>query len=166
MSSLVEFENCSHKTKNNLIKVADSAREVILKNVAGNCITYVKFDGCVLKQETAADFLVLIDGDVEAILELKGRNIEHALDQIEATAIWLRSHDYQTTGKTGAISCKQVPSGTSRKLTKIEERLRRRFGLRIEKSSSKRSEPPRICRRPQLVRSRVYDKQNDEQILS
>ncbi|MFN3720412.1 MAG: DUF6119 family protein [Rhizobium rhizophilum] len=27
-------------------------------------------------------------------------------------------------------------------------------------------EPPRLCRRPQLVRSRVYDKQDDEQILS
>lgn len=29
-----------------------------------------------------------------------------------------------------------------------------------------RSEPPRLCRRPHLVRSRVYDKQDDEQILS
>lgn len=28
------------------------------------------------------------------------------------------------------------------------------------------TEPPRLCRRPQLVRSRVYDKQNDEQIFS
>ncbi|WP_162895194.1 hypothetical protein [Rhizobium terrae] len=28
------------------------------------------------------------------------------------------------------------------------------------------SEPHRVCRRPQLVRSRVYDKQNDEQIFS
>ncbi len=29
-----------------------------------------------------------------------------------------------------------------------------------------KTEPPRLCRRPQLVRSRVYDKQNDEQIFS
>jgi cell division protein FtsI (penicillin-binding protein 3) len=28
------------------------------------------------------------------------------------------------------------------------------------------SEPPRLGRRPQLVRSRVYDKQDDEQIFS
>ena len=27
-------------------------------------------------------------------------------------------------------------------------------------------DPPRLCRRPQLVRSRVYDKQDDEQIFS
>lgn len=31
--------------------------------------------------------------------------------------------------------------------------------------SSSQSEPHRIYRRPQLVRSRVYDKQDDEQIL-
>lgn len=35
-----------------------------------------------------------------------------------------------------------------------------------DKSSAESSELPRIYRRPQLVRSRVYDKHDDEQILS
>ena len=34
-----------------------------------------------------------------------------------------------------------------------------------EGPTSKKTEPARIYRRPQLVRSRVYDKQDDEQIL-
>ncbi|WP_281977684.1 DMT family transporter [Pseudorhizobium flavum] len=38
--------------------------------------------------------------------------------------------------------------------------------LLLQYASMRLPEPPRLCRRPQLVRSRVYDKQNDEQIFS
>jgi regulator of nucleoside diphosphate kinase len=37
---------------------------------------------------------------------------------------------------------------------------------RLEVLQVEHVEPPRLGRRPQLVRSRVYDKQDDEQILS
>ena len=41
-----------------------------------------------------------------------------------------------------------------------------RLATFLGRSPDTATEPPRLCRRPQLVRSRVYDKQNDEQILS
>jgi hypothetical protein len=40
------------------------------------------------------------------------------------------------------------------------------FVKRQKNDAAGAGEPPRLCRRPQLVRSRVYDKQNDEQIFS
>jgi hypothetical protein len=54
-------------------------------------------------------------------------------------------------------------------IVKSHERLADRSLVRIDASTPRGgkldNEPPRIYRRPQLVRSRVYDKQDDEQIL-
>ena len=39
-------------------------------------------------------------------------------------------------------------------------------GVTVSEERRSGNEPPRLCRRTQLVRSRVYEKQNDEQIFS
>ncbi len=48
----------------------------------------------------------------------------------------------------------------------VEEEISKRTELLTAIAGPAATEPPRLCRRPQLVRSRVYDKQNDEQIFS
>jgi hypothetical protein len=49
----------------------------------------IQVDGCVVKNALAADWVVSKQGIGDIIVELKGRNVEHAAKQINATAtLW------------------------------------------------------------------------------
>jgi putative transposase len=74
------------------------------------------------------------------------------------------------------VSMVDLPEGSEQPgdLFQLEEKIRGILPPEMQKLKQhedenarlKKIEPPRLCRRPQLVRSRVYDKQNDEQIFS
>ena len=108
-------------------------------------------DGCLSpKGETAADFVVSLHKVVDVIVELKGKNVDHAVEQIKTTrAFWSRHSEYKK-GQTisAVIVCKEYPRA-DRKFKKYQEELRRYGGiLKTAKSGEERSFAEFIPRRP------------------
>ena len=108
-----KFLNCTEVSKNKHITLSDHGRKVSVLNPSKKPVSKITFDNCVIKNEPAADYLVAWDHQIKVIFELKGRNVEHAIDQIYASACKLKELNLDLTGTIGAIFCKQVPSGST-----------------------------------------------------
>jgi hypothetical protein len=77
--------------------------------------------------EVAADFVVSKPRLVDIIVELKGKNVDHAVDQIESTwTFWGRRAEHEAGQPIGAwIMCSEYPRA-SLKVARYRESFRAR----------------------------------------
>jgi hypothetical protein len=79
-----------------------------------NCrYSKVKVDHCVVENAAAADWLVSKDGVGDIIVELKGRNVEHAVKQINATAALWTSEGLRVGKLAAIVVAAQYPSAST-----------------------------------------------------
>lgn len=133
-----EFNDCTSIHTDQAIRLPDCGKVLVLKNPARRKVSRIRFDGCVLKNATAADYVIGIELGLDLIVELKGKNVEHAIDQIENSATHLKHVKSNISPKLGVIYCKQVPAGSS-SINKKRESLFKKHGIRLKISSSKSS---------------------------
>jgi hypothetical protein len=78
----------------------------------------------------AADFVVSKPNLVDVIVELKGKNVDHAVDQIESTWVfWGRHAEHEPRRLISAwIMCTEYPRG-SLKVARYRESFRARGGI-------------------------------------
>jgi hypothetical protein len=108
-----------------------TARRAILLNPDRLQVRRIHMDHCLAPAGTvAADFVVSKPDLVDVIVELKGKNVDHAVDQIESTwAFWGRHAEHETGRLIGAwIMCSEYPRG-SLKVARYRERFRARGGI-------------------------------------
>ncbi len=83
-------------------------------------------DGCLAPTgSTAADWVVSKPVVVDVIVELKGRNVDHAIEQIEATLrFWSKHAEYKSGQVVGAwILCSEYPRAST-KVARYREKFR------------------------------------------
>lgn len=85
------------------IKVEENGRSAVFLNEERARFHKVKLDDGVVKGELCADFAVLKETVGMVIVELKGTDIEHAVDQVEA-ALELMKKCGRPRGKKGPTS--------------------------------------------------------------
>lgn len=105
---------CIEQVRHSRIRVHDAGtgKSAVLLNLGRERVRKIRMDGCLAPVgEHAADFVVSHPKIADVIVELKGRDVNHACAQVEATWAFWRSHKEYKEGHTeGAlIVCTQYP---------------------------------------------------------
>lgn len=102
---------CITSSTDSNIKVADrGSTSATFSNPGRTQFTITRFDGCVVKNSVACDYLVEKCGSGGLAVELKGADVAHATKQVEAGLRHLRAGGSSTGPVGGLIVCTRVPS--------------------------------------------------------
>lgn len=77
--------NCVEVVNHSRVVVKEKGKQVTFLNPSQEIFHRIRVDGCLVTQGPRADWIVSKDAAGSVIVELKGRDVEHAVDQLFAT---------------------------------------------------------------------------------
>lgn len=101
--------DCQSETKVSRVKVEENGKKAVFVNDKKEKFVRTAFDGCVVKNGIAADWVVSKKGVGDVIVELKGRDVERGTKQVHATAEWLTNNNARNGAIAGLVVCRQYP---------------------------------------------------------
>jgi hypothetical protein len=120
---------CTRQSRATKIKVAESGRQAVFLNPERSAFRIVRADGCLFVGVTSADYIICgTPGDL--IVELKGSDVDHALDQIKSTMTAWRRDPVAARTISGLIVCSRVPRFDS-KIQRVKLALARDFQAKL-----------------------------------
>lgn len=88
----MDFERCSAQTKDAIIVAEERGRKLRIKNPTRLEVTQIEIDGCLIDDERPrCDYVFEIGRHCAIYLELKGRDVKQAYQQLAATLGYLES---------------------------------------------------------------------------
>ncbi|WP_291067794.1 MULTISPECIES: hypothetical protein [unclassified Empedobacter] len=103
---------CRSKSKQKLFVFEENRSKLTLENKNLVDSETVKVDGCEIDDESIRCDFLHIANEIEFFIELKGQDIEHALNQIKATIKKL-SKNIKNSQKKSYVICTRSPLTTS-----------------------------------------------------
>ncbi|MFV0582806.1 MAG: hypothetical protein ACK5N4_12260 [Parabacteroides gordonii] len=100
--------NCTTKVTDRILVLEENKCKCVFSNPENNNLTKIIVDGCQITEGVKCDFLVLDHNNNEYFIELKGKDIPHALEQLEATIKQLSGTN--NIQKTAIIVTSRYPS--------------------------------------------------------
>lgn len=83
-------------------------------------------DGCLPIEGLAADFVLTKQGAGDIVVELKGRDVEHGVNQVIATMTYWCKNGYRSGRLAGLIVARQYPQSTT-SVQRAKERFNKLF---------------------------------------
>jgi hypothetical protein len=108
-----------------------TGRTVVFLNLERQPARRIRMDGCLAPEGAkAADYVLSLRAVIDVIVELKGKNVDHAVMQIDASLDFWSRHSEHVSGQTisAFIVCKEYPRA-DRKFKRCQENLRKRGGI-------------------------------------
>lgn len=126
--------NCRNISSQKLFVYQEMRSKLTLENIDNIESISIKVDGCEINNDSIrCDFMHLAKG-IEFYIELKGQDLEHALEQIKATISRL-STDIKKGKKISYIICTRSPMSSS-EIQNHKLEFRKKFNSRLEIKSS------------------------------
>ena len=101
---------CVERVTHSKITVSEKGKSLTIINDSRDEYDLVNVDGCLVKDGPRADWIISKPDDVSAVVELKGRDVGHAVDQIFATLSNPRCENYLAGNVKLVIVCAKYPS--------------------------------------------------------
>jgi hypothetical protein len=131
-------DNCVETVHDSKIKVEEHGRKAVFLNQDRREVRIVSVDGCLISGASPrADFILSKPTVVDVIVELKGKDIFHAKEQIMATLLFWSSHPPYSQRIAGLIICSRSPA-TSSVLQVMKQKARRNGILLVIEESGRR----------------------------
>ena len=105
---MTDFGACETVGTERRIVLREKRSAIVFLNPRRARIRKIVIDGCVIKDGPRCDHLLIDAVPVEHFVELKGSNVRHALDQLEAT-IKQVSTDAETAAKRAYVISTRCP---------------------------------------------------------
>lgn len=102
-------KSCTVRIQHPLVKVEEHKRKAVFKNPNKKDYDVTIVDGCLINDGIRSDFLVSEVGSASVLVELKGRDVAHACEQLLATA---KKHEVKKLleKRTGfLVVCRKYP---------------------------------------------------------
>ena len=126
--------NCRKISSQKLFVYQEMRSKLILENVDSIESTSITVDGCEINDDTIrCDFMHIAKG-IEFYIELKGQDLEHALEQIKST-IFRLSTNVKKGNKISYIICTRSPMSSS-EIQNHKLKFRKKFNSKLEIKSS------------------------------
>ena len=128
-----DFGECEQINKNPKIVLSDlgsknKQSKFRLENQKKAKVKVVRVDDCAIKQGLRCDYLLILPNNLEIYVELKGKNVEHAVKQLESSI-------KQLTGSLSAEKLCFVASTrcpiTSPQIQKLKKSFKRNFNAKL-----------------------------------
>ncbi|HEY3369960.1 MAG TPA: hypothetical protein VGK10_03875 [Prolixibacteraceae bacterium] len=123
------YSKCSEVVTHKRIVLSENQSKITFLNPAQKEIERVTVDGCALKNGMKCDFLLIEDGGAEHFVELKGCDIDHAIDQL-VTTIKILSKCSRTYIKFAYIVSSRCPLSTT-KIQGLQLRFKKDFNSKL-----------------------------------
>ena len=114
---------CVENFSGDIMTLKENKSKFIIKNA--NNLVKILVDGCAIKDGIRCDYLVKVQDKLEIFIELKGQDIEHAINQIERS-IQILSSDRNNFPKQSYVVCTRSPM-QSPEIQLIQKRFKKKY---------------------------------------
>lgn len=116
---------CTEVTSASRVKVEENGKKAVFLNTERSRYLRVRVDGCLIVDSVACDWLVSTNDVGTVFVELKGKDVAHALDQLDATIAYAKALGIYPEKYAAIVVCTGYPKHPSfdTKLQRIKQRF-------------------------------------------